>query len=98
MVAIMSENKTLREAKERFVWNIIHIFDTETYNPYLQDGEGDFTPKNRTAFEDFFHSLVNLPVEYLRSKGVSHPQRWVKFPMYAIAASLIACIIIHWAA
>ena len=85
----MSENKTLREAKERFVWNIIHLFDTETYNPYLIDGEGDFTPKNRTGFEDFFHSLVNLPVEYLRSKGFSHPQRLVKIPMYTALLALI---------
>jgi len=92
MVACMTD-KTFIEAKERFVWDIIHIFDTETYNPYLQDGEGDFTPKNRTGFEDFFHALVNLPVEYLRMKGFSHPQRWVKIPLYiSLLAALVSIV------
>jgi hypothetical protein len=88
MVDYMTD-KNVQEAKERLIWDIKHIFDTKSYNPYLLDGEGGFTPKKRTGLEDFFHALVNLPVEYLRSKGFSHPQRWVKIPLYILALLLV---------
>jgi hypothetical protein len=86
-------NKNVQEAYYRFLWNVYNIFDSKTVNPYLLDGEGDFTAKERIAIEDFFHSLVNLPVEYLRYKGFSHPQRWVKIPLYILTATILLAII-----
>jgi hypothetical protein len=87
----------LKEAIDRFIWNIKNLFDFNTNNPYVLDGEGDFTPKRRTAIEDFFHSLKNLPVEYLRMKGVKKPKETVEAIIYTTLIGIsIALIYSSW--
>ena len=86
-------DKSVKDAYARLMWDVHHIFDWESNNPYVSAGEGGSKPKNRTGLEDFFHALVNLPVEYLRSKGFSHPQRWVKIPLYILAGAIALSII-----
>lgn len=51
-------------AWERFVWNVRHLFDDESYNPFIDEDneEPGLKAKHRTGSEDFWHSLKNLVV------------------------------------
>ncbi len=67
----MSHKAALREAMRphwnRVKWNFRNLF-TKKLSPYIARGAGPQTVKERTAFEDLFHSVKNLPVEYFRAR------------------------------
>jgi hypothetical protein len=44
----------------RVKWNLAHLFDRKSVNPYVAAGEDDLKPKQRTGWEDLFHSIKNL--------------------------------------
>jgi hypothetical protein len=50
----------------RIGWNLKHLLDFKTLNPYALQEEG-LMNNERTAIQDIGHSLVNLPVEFCRA-------------------------------
>ena len=60
-------DKAMQPFRDRYQWNLDHMF-TSDINPCVAAGEGGAKPKNRTAFQDYFHSLKNLYVESRRLK------------------------------
>ena len=50
----------MNKYEERFVWNLKHLLDFKTLNPYVLNGEDDLDPVKRIAIVDLGHSLKNL--------------------------------------
>ena len=57
----------MKQHFDRLWWDIAHLFSNEA-NPYVLNGQGGFTGARRTGFEDLFHALKNIPVEYMRMR------------------------------
>lgn len=51
---------------DRLDWDRAHLTDVTNYNPFVAAGEGGSQPKNRTGFQDYFHALKNIGVEWQR--------------------------------
>ena len=45
---------------DRFVWNVKHLFNFKDFNPFYKETSGG---KERKAYQDFWHSAVNVSVE-----------------------------------
>lgn len=62
---------TWEEVVARYQWNRERLWTPSRWkelNPYVLKGEGDLKPKERTAWEDYHHSLENLWVEWRRRR------------------------------
>ncbi len=46
--------------KARVVWNLKHLLDFKTFNPFVLNGEDDLDPVKRIAIIDLLHSIKNL--------------------------------------
>lgn len=45
---------------QRFFWNVTHLFDLKTPNPFVLNGEDGLEPVARPAWKDLGHSIKNL--------------------------------------
>lgn len=60
---------TMSEVWARVRWNLRHLLDFKTHNPYLTDGMGGLRPKHRTGLEDLLHSLEDVYREWRRLRA-----------------------------
>ena len=73
---------------KRVWWNVKNILDFKTPNPYYEQTSGG---KQRPAYSDLFHSMVNTTVEFCRACPHMAGHMW-----YYENLALLAAVVLVW--
>ena len=80
--------EAMRVHWKRVWWNVSNLLDFKTANPYYEQTSGG---KQRPAYKDLFHSMVNTTVEFCRACPHMAGHMW-----YYENLALLAAVILVW--
>ena len=77
---------------DRFKWNLTHLHNFKDHNPFYKETSGG---KERKAYKDFWHSAVNVSVEFARAcpYRAGHILFWENM----ILGGATICLLAGWA-